>query len=413
VSSANEAKLFGDTKIARALGDGRMWAFSPAGVKKWSCLLPGLRRLLDRPPLSDFTSVRRLAVLRPDGMGDIILTTGMLRELRRQLPSTHITLICQTQWTDWMRTCPWVDSVVDVDTTSSGALSDPKRGFELLRFIKRIWPLELEILIQPGTVYWYVASRSLAWFSGAPVRLCWEDPDAGVDAGAEFHTHTLHYPNSLHETEKCFRMLETIGLAPEGRRLETWWTPDNARSGDEIARNARNGRRKLIALGLAASEERKRWPKERWLEVIRDVSAQNDVAFLAFGGTDVAETCRWLIERAPGKVAYAGNELPLGDLWNAISRCDLFVGNDTGFMHMAAAARVPVVVVIGVPQGAPAGTRGDVSQTGPYGTVSKVVRPTATGLAFAELNAALVSADAVTQATLDLLSSSHKCDTLG
>jgi heptosyltransferase-2 len=380
----------------------REWIVSPRGVKAWSRFLPGLHRRLDRPQLSDLTQVRRLGVLRPDGIGDMVLTSGMLRELRRQLPATRITLICQTPWASWMRTCPWVDDVVDVEMTSGG-VREPRRLFELLRFVKRVWPLELEVLIQPGTVYWYAPSRALAWFSGAPVRVCWEDPDAGVDTGSELHTHNLPYPNCLHETEKCFRMLEVIGLKGEARRLDTWWTSEDASHGDEIVRDARKGRRKLVALGLAASEPPRRWPPERYLDVIREVAAQRDVAFLALGGTDVVDSCRWLSAQAPGVVTYPGDRLPLGVIWAAIAQCDLYLGNDSGLMHMAAAARISVVVVNGLADEARPGTRGDTPQTGPYDTLSRVVRPPAGTPPDTELNTALVTADAVATATMELL----------
>ena len=366
--------------------------------------MPGLHRRLRRPAVTDLTQVRRLAVLRPDGMGDIVLTTGLLRELRRQLPATRITLICQTQWASWMKTCPWVDDVVDVDVTLDGDFREPKRIYELLRFVKRVWPLELEVLIQPGSLYQYVPSRALAWFSGAPVRLCWEDPYAGVDTGGTLHTHNLPLHNDRHETEKCFQMLDAMGLESNTRRLDTWWTSDDGRRGEEIARVARNGSPKLVALGLAASEKRKRWPEQRYLQVIRDVARRGDTAFLALGGTDVAQTCRWLAEQAPGLVTYPGDGLPLGVIWAAIAKCDLYVGHDTGLMHMAAAARLPVVVVIGVADGAPPGTRGDTSQTGPYDTPSRIIRPPAGTLPQAEPATELVPADAVTAAALELLS---------
>jgi heptosyltransferase II len=342
-------------------------------------------------------------VLRPDGIGDIVLTTGLLRELRQQLPEARITLVCQTSWADWMRTCPWVDDVLDVDVSAPGGLRDPKRVLELFRFVKRVWPLDLEVLLQPGSLYEYVPSRALALFSGAPVRMCWEDPYSGVDTGGVLHTHILPFPNELHETDKCFRMLEAMGLESDGRRLATWWTADNARRGEEIARGARNGRRKLVALGLAASERRKRWPRQRYLDVVRDLAAREDVAFLALGGSDVTDTCSWLSRQAPGVVTYPGDRLPLGAIWAAIARCDLYLGNDTGLMHMAAAARIPVVVVVGVAVGARPGTRGDMSQTGPYDTPSRIIRPPAGTPPGVELGAALVPPEAVATAALELL----------
>lgn len=381
----------------------REWIVSPSGVKAWSRFLPGLRRRLDRAQLPDLTQVRRLAILRPDGIGDIVLTSGMLRELRRQLPATRITFICQASWASWMRTCPWVDDVIDVAMTSSG-FREPTRMVELLRFVKRVWPLELEVLIQPGTAHWYAPSRALAWFSGAPVRVCWADPDVGIDTGSGLHTHCLPYPNHWHETEKCFRMLEVMGLESEGRRVDTWWTAEDARHGEAIVRDAGKGRRRLVAVGLGASEASRRWPPERYLDVIREVAAQRDVAFLVFGGRDVADSCRWLSAQAPGVVTYAGDRLPLGVIWAAIAECDLYLGNDSGPMHMAAAARIPVVMVNGVADGAPRGTRGDGSQSGPYDTLSRVIRPPAGTPFYAELDITLVPADAVTAATLELLS---------
>ncbi len=366
-------------------------------------MLPGLQRRLRRPPLSDLTQVRRLGVLRYDGMGDLVLTTGMLRELRRQLPETRITLICRAQWASWMRTCPWVDEVVDVEMTSPVGFPEPKRLLELFRFVGRVWPLDLEVLVQPGTSYWYVPSRALAWFSGAPVRLCWEDQDSGVDTGSGFHTHTLPYPNCWHETDKCFRMLEAMGLEAAGRRLDTWWTPEDARRGEEITRAARRGRSKLVALGLAASEPPKRWPRERYRDVIGEVGARRDAAFLALGGPDVVETCRWLSDQLPGTVTYPGDRLPLGTIWAAIARCDLYLGNDSGLMHMAAAAGTPVVVMIGLAGGARPGTRGDTSHTGPYDTPSRIVRPSAGMPHDGELNTALIPSEAVVTATLELM----------
>jgi ADP-heptose:LPS heptosyltransferase len=381
----------------------RKWAVSPSGVMAWSRFLPGLKRRLSRPPLKDLSRVRRLGVLRPDGMGDLLLTSGMLRELRRQLPNARITLICQTQWAAWMRTCPWVDEVIDVEMSSDG-FHEWKRVSELSRFVKRVWPLDLEVLVQPGTLFWYAPSRTLALFSGAPVRLCWEDPDAGVDTGATLHTHTFPYPNAWHETEKCFRMLEAMGLQSEERRLATWWTAEDSRRGNELAAEARRSHLKLVALGLAASESHRRWPRERFLDVIREVGAARDVAFLAFGGPDVAETCKWLAKNGSGLVTYAGDDVSLGTVWSAIANCDLYLGNDTGLMHMAAAAGVPVVVVNGIAATAPLGTRGHPSHTGPYGVISRIVQPPPGTSRDSELNVALIASDAVTRAALELLS---------
>lgn len=393
----------------------RQWLVSPAGVEAWTRLTPSLRRRLGEPGLKDLTQVRRLGVLRPDGMGDIVLTTGLLRQLRRQLPQARITFICQTEWANWMRTCPWVDEVLDVAVTTSGRFREPKRLWSMFEFVRRVWPLRLEAVLQPGTLFEYVPSRTLAWFSGAPTRVCWEDSHAGVDTGGRLHTRVLDFPNQWHETDKCFRMLEAVGLEAEGPRLETWWTPEDAGRADAWAQSARKGRSELIAIGLGASEARKRWPPERYLELVRRVRATRDAAFLVLGGPDVAASCRGLAEDAPDDVTWLGDRLPLGAVWATLAKCDLFVGNDTGFMHMAAAARIPVVAVIGLSPNAPPGLPRAPSSTGPLTshTVARVVLPPSDTPAEAPLNAALVPVEPVVEAALELLRSATRAGTRG
>lgn len=343
-------------------------------------------------------------MLRYDGIGDMVLTSGMLRELRRLLPEARITLVCRSSWAPWMRTCPWVDGVEDLDLRFPVRFYAQRRLLQMLGFARRrLWPLELEVLLQPGTFHWYFDSRALAWLSGAPVRMGWEDPDWGQDTCGGLLTHRLPLANACHESEKCFRLLEAMGLEPSGRRLEAWWTRDDGESGAAIAHEARAGRRKLVALGLAGSEPQKRWPAGEFLEAMRDIAARHDAAFLVLGGEDVWDTCRWLAARAPQRVHMLPGHLPLGAVWAAIARCDLYVGNDTGLMHMASAARVPTVVVNGLPEGARPGTRGDPLHTGPVDTPSRTIRPSGAGDADGGMRVDRVSHEPVAAAALELL----------
>ena len=124
---------------------------------------------------------------------------------------------------------------------------------------------------------------------------------------------------------------------------------------------------------------------------------------MALGGRDVADTCAWLAAEVPGLVTYVGQDLPLGVIWAGIAKCDLYLGNDTGFMHMAAAARVPVVMICGMPIGARPGTRGDPSHTGPHDTVCRIVRPAEGTPHGTPMDAKLVPVAPVLEAALELL----------
>ena len=49
-----------------------------------------------------FGAIERLAVIRHDGLGDLVVTTGFLRELRRAAPRAHITLVTRPEWIEAM-----------------------------------------------------------------------------------------------------------------------------------------------------------------------------------------------------------------------------------------------------------------------------------------------------------------------
>lgn len=346
-----------------------------------------------------------MVVMRYDGMGDLVMSSGMLRELRRLLPQARITLVCRTPWAAWMRTCPWVDEVLDVENSFPRRFNEIRRMLELFRFARRrLWKRQFEVLLNPGTHHSYSHSRPFTWFSGAPVRIGWNDPDWTGCTTIGLLSHSLPFPNTWHEVDKCFAMLEALDLAPTGRRLETWWTPEEESEGRAWTDRLRNSpTRRLIAVGLAGSDGPKRWPRESFLDAINSLATKADAAFVAFGGRDVADACAWLTARSTAPIAYLGAERPLGLNWSVIAKCDLYLGNDTGFAHMAAAAKVPTVVIMGLPVSARPGSRGDPANVRPYDTPCRVIRPPADTPPDVGVDATRVRVDEVVQAAAEML----------
>ena len=103
-------------------------------------------------------------------------------------------------------------------------------------------------------------------------------------------------------------------------------------------------RRLRVAFGLASKMPAKRWPLDRYLVVARHLVDKCDIMPVAFGGAEDAAAAEQLIAVC-GRGASACGKLGMRGAIRALRDCRLYVGNDTGTMHMAAAAGVQCVAI--------------------------------------------------------------------
>lgn len=105
-----------------------------------------------------------------------------------------------------------------------------------------------------------------------------------------------------------------------------------------------------VVLGIGSSEAYKKWPAERFVELMRRLGAAVRCRFYLFGGgpAERQEADRLLEQvRAAGVDAVSAIDLALGDAIHLFRLLDLYVGNDTGFLNVAAALEIPAVGIFG------------------------------------------------------------------
>lgn len=98
-----------------------------------------------------------------------------------------------------------------------------------------------------------------------------------------------------------------------------------------------------LAVAPGAQMPAKRWPLRRYAEVLRRLSAEVSPDVILLGGTADREACDELARTIPGAVCVIGRPVPT--VAEVMRRCDAYLGNDTGLMHLAAALGKPCVAV--------------------------------------------------------------------
>lgn len=335
--------------------------------------------LRENRPAAD---IRSILLIRLDELGDLIMTTPLVRELRRSFPNAWITLIVQPKLLNLVEHCPYVNEILTFD-------SNPPKPFRRLRLHanawrlarQRLWPRHFDVAIVPR---WHADAQHmsfLAYFSGARRRLGYsENVNAykhNVNRGLDkLFTELLHDSAVQHQVVLNLRMLQLLGSTPASDKLELWSTPeDEAFANRLLATAGVRERETLIAFGLGAGRPWKMWPISRFIELGKSLSKDPAVRLIGVGAPAEEILGREMHTQLGDRFINAVGKTTLRQSFSLLKRCALFVGNDGGAMHLAAAAGLPVVEISWHPAGASAAHLESPERFHAWGVPTQIVRP--------------------------------------
>lgn len=263
----------------------------------------------------------RILVIKLGALGDLIQALGPMAAIRHHHPDAHITVLTTAPYKEFLEACPYVDTVA-VDTkpkaTDVGSWLGLRAWFRAARF-DRVYDLQ--------TSY-----RSTFYFRliGPGRRPEW----SGI-ARHGSHPHANPQRNFMHTVERQRDQLAVVGIADVPPPSLDWVEAD-------ISRFGLPERYALIAPSGAAHRPEKRWPVRRFVHAARWLAEQG-LAPVIVGGPEDEELGLQVAEECGGR-SLAG-ETSLLELAAVAKGAAFALGNDTGPMHVAAAAGVPSVVL--------------------------------------------------------------------
>ncbi len=325
----------------------------------WPLYVAGLiwRTLAGRPrqfgPI-DHREIRSIAVVRLDEMGDFVIFSSILRPLREAFPDARITLfLC-----DWVcplaELCPYIDEVIPFPAAGPKWRQFALGPFRALRIAARFQG-RFDLIINPRFDRDIRGAAFLAHFSLAP-RVLGYPPSTEpfktiVNRGYDrFYTHLLPAPGAsagpAHEIERSRGVLSFLGVPESGCTPELWLSPGDRELGRAILREKgwRPGDT-LICLGIHAGYARKRWPIDHFIKLALRLMAQSDAKFLVVGSDQDRDAGELLRPALGSRLLNLEGEATLRVSAAAIGECLLYVGNDSGPKHLAAALGKPIVEI--------------------------------------------------------------------
>jgi len=268
--------------------------------------------------VTDPKTAKKVLFITSNRIGDCVISSGVIREITRRIPDAQITVACGRPPAPFFRSAPNVERVIILDKKRlAGHWIDLWR-----QVVGAHWDMVIDI-----------RGSALCWLIPARRRVVY---NRGWETG-------------LRKVETISRMMDSAAPLDPEIFLDARAVADRqAVLNPQLA--AGSGPGPIIALAPIAHQPGKSWPAERWGELVERLKAEprfDGWRFMAVGGPgDRAPATPALMAAGSRGIDFIGK----GDILAsaaAIDVADLFVGNDSGLMHVAAALGRPTLGLFG------------------------------------------------------------------
>lgn len=305
---------------------------------------------------------QKILVRSTNWIGDAVMTTPAVRTIRENFPESEITMLVHPWVSDVFRYSPRVDRLFLYE--KKGVHRGPK-GMLRLAAELREEHFDCAFLLQNA-----FEAALITKVAGIPVRAGYT-----TDARGLLLTHGVPREQELigrHQVHYYQRMLLGLGLKLAPTVLELYIPGFQIEAAHEmLAQRIGPVARRAPLIGFnpgAAFGPAKRWPAEKFAQLAELIGRDSEARILIFGSAADSVTAAAIMDRA-GKVADrlidCTGATSLIEAMALIGECDVFVSNDSGLMHVAAALHTPLIAVFGST---------DHIATGPFSDNAIVIR---------------------------------------
>lgn len=280
---------------------------------------------------------KRILIVRLSAIGDCILSVPVLNSIRRNFPDSRIGWVIEGAASQLIQGHAALDDLFVV----------PKRAFKSPRALwtfasqLRAWKPDITLDLQGLT-----KSSLIAWLSGAKSRLGFQrDPFEGRELSC-FLNNRLFKPESEHIVDRSLELLRLLGVNDSMVSFDLPEQDDDAKFADRMLRSKQlEGRFAIINVG--AGWISKIWPSDRYASIARHLGEKwGTPSVVVWSGQQEKLAADQVVAESGGHATLAP-ATTLTQLGSLIRRASLFVGSDTGPMHLSVALGTPTIGMIG------------------------------------------------------------------
>ncbi|MCX5714330.1 MAG: lipopolysaccharide heptosyltransferase II, partial [Candidatus Omnitrophica bacterium] len=280
---------------------------------------------------------KRILIARTDRIGDVVLSTPVIKAVREKYPSAYIAMMVSPYTKEIVEGNPYLDEVIiyDKDTKHKSW----RRTFEFARNLKKK-RFDLALILHPTN-----RVHLVAFLAGIKRRIGYDRKLAFLLTDRVFHTKQY---GQKHELEYNLDLLKILDIVSSDKNIFVPVKPEAVQAVGELLRQEGvKEKDTLLAINPGASCPSKIWSAQRFAEVADRLVQEYGFKVLVISGPKDRALAQNLVTNMREKAIDLAGRLSLSQIAALLSRCSLFISNDSGPVHIGSAVGVPVISIFG------------------------------------------------------------------
>jgi len=305
----------------------------------------------------DSDAWKRILIVRLDAIGDLIWTTAFFRELKNNFPLSKITLVIRSQNKILVEKCPYIDKIILYDCSLyAGRFSndmDNRAQVFAENYLKDKYDVVFLPRPIPRTLEDAIENVLVSIYSGAKNRIARadfvQDEERFLyEALKPLFSRIKKHKTPKHEVTRILELIKICGGNVSNDKMELWLGEEDkifAKRSLKLKRNLLETNIVYVAVGLFSNDKNREWDINKYKKLIEKLHCKyrNKIVFVLLGKS--AEPNIKYIIKDQDMVINLIDNTNLSQVAAIINECDMYMGANTGLLHMASAFNKPVLEI--------------------------------------------------------------------
>ena len=285
------------------------------------------------------TNIKNILVWCPNWIGDIIMGIPAMIALRKRYPKANITAVVRVPGSEILKGNPVVNEVIPYRNRGDGD-NCLRENIKLIKYLRKK-DIDMAVVL-PNSF----RSALMVLMTGARYRIGHVTDGRGLFLTTGIKV--TDYERNKHRVEYFLDIVRAIGCKIPRKRPSLRLHPEKRRFAlDYLHKKGVSDSDFLVGIHPGASKPPRAWSSERFGRLCERLYRELNAKIILFGGSDDKGRVSEIEANTKQRLITAVGETDLMQMAALIERCHIFVGNDSGIMHIAAIVKTPIVAIFG------------------------------------------------------------------